>query len=249
MLNTDSVEELKQGRGRRQREFHLENVICRFCNHFSIIRSRLTGKMGAVYPGIKLQWAVWRWKEKKQRKICRQEFTSSLQRLHSSFQVENWTRTAEKCTKPEKRTCKTAVVNTFGALCKFVTFFSPLLGSFREFKKLRQQLQRARHIKIDFALLTVLLLCHVGHVVQNRQSALSRAWHEWFLFKGKKWKIFCYGLALSPEPQIWKFHAVVGQTTSKHYNKKRAARAARLFFFIQPIKSSICGVVIAVVKS
>ena len=35
--------------------------------------------------------------------------------------------------------------------------------------------------------------------------------------------------------------------------KKRAARAARLFFFIQPIKSLICGVVIdvnvAVVKS
>ena len=33
--------------------------------------------------------------------------------------------------------------------------------------------------------------------------------------------------------------------------KKRAARAARLFFFIQPIKSLICGVVVdfAVVKS
>jgi len=41
------------------------------------------------------------------------------------------------------------------------------------------------------------------------------------------------------------------QTTSKHCNKKRAACAARLFFFIQPIKSLICGVVVdvAVVKS
>ena len=40
-------------------------------------------------------------------------------------------------------------------------------------------------------------------------------------------------------------------STSKHCNKKRAARAARLFFFIQPIKSLICGVVVdvAVVKS
>ena len=37
----------------------------------------------------------------------------------------------------------------------------------------------------------------------------------------------------------------------KKCTKKRAARAARLFFFIQPIKSLICGavVVIAVVIS
>ena len=46
-------------------------------------------------------------------------------------------------------------------------------------------------------------------------------------------------------------HVVVWQTTSTHCIKKRAARAARLFFFIQPIKSLICGVVVdvAVVKS
>ena len=31
-----------------------------------------------------------------------------------------------------------------------------------------------------------------------------------------------------------KFHVVVWQTTSKHITKKRAARAARLFFLIQP---------------
>ena len=44
---------------------------------------------------------------------------------------------------------------------------------------------------------------------------------------------------------------IVCQTTSKHCTKKRAARAARLFSFIQPIKSLICGVVVdvAVVKS
>ena len=37
----------------------------------------------------------------------------------------------------------------------------------------------------------------------------------------------------------------------KTLHQKRAARAARLFFFIQPIKSLICGVVVdsAVVKS
>ena len=48
-----------------------------------------------------------------------------------------------------------------------------------------------------------------------------------------------------------KFHVAVWQTTSKHCTKKRATRAARLFFFIQLIKSLICSVVVdvAVVKS
>ena len=38
-------------------------------------------------------------------------------------------------------------------------------------------------------------------------------------------------------------------TTSKNCTKKRAARAARLFFLVQPIKALICGVVVAVVIS
>ena len=43
----------------------------------------------------------------------------------------------------------------------------------REFKKLRRLLQRKRQIKIELcAGLSVLLLFHVGHVVQNRQSTL-----------------------------------------------------------------------------
>ena len=94
-------------------------------------------------------------------------------------------------------------------------------------------------------------LFHIHHVVQNRWSVLSLAWHEWFPCKGNEWKIYCCELALLSEPQIWKFHVVVWQTTSKHCTKKRAARAARLFFFIQPIKSLISGVVVdvAVVKS
>jgi len=47
------------------------------------------------------------------------------------------------------------------------------------------------------------------------------------------------------------FRVVVWQTTSKQCIKMRAARAARLFFVIQPIKSLICGVAVddAVVKS
>ena len=51
----------------------------------------------------------------------------------------------------------------------------------REFKKLRRQVQGKRHIKIELcAKLSLLRLFHVDHVVQNRRSALSLAWHEWF---------------------------------------------------------------------
>ena len=62
---------------------------------------------------------------------------------------------------------------------------------------------------------------------------------------GEEWKI--YTVALSPEPQKWKFHVVIWQTTSKNSTKKRVARASRLSFLIQPIKSLICVVVMVVV--
>ena len=49
----------------------------------------------------------------------------------------------------------------------------------REFKKLRRQLQRKRHIKIELCVqLSLLRLFHVDHVVQNRRTALSLAWYE-----------------------------------------------------------------------
>ena len=50
---------------------------------------------------------------------------------------------------------------------------------------------------------------HVDHVVQNRRTALSLAWYEWFSLK--EWKIYCCELALSSEPQIWKFHVSFGR--------------------------------------
>ena len=43
-----------------------------------------------------------------------------------------------------------------------------------------------------------------------------------------------------------KFHVVIWQTTSENSIKVRAARAARLFFLIQPIRSLFSGVVFAV---
>ena len=137
--------------------------------------------------------------------------------------------------------------SSLSSLSLLVSSLSLSLAAIREFKKLRPQLRRKRHIKIELCVKLILLrLFHVDHVVQNRRTAL--AWHEWFSCKGKEWKIYCCEHALSSESQIWKFDVVVWQTTSKHCTKKRAAR---LFFFVQPIKSLICGVVVdvAVVKS
>ena len=65
--------------------------------------------------------------------------------------------------------------------------FSRINDPNREFKKLRQQLQGKRHIKIELCVkLSLLRLFHVDHVVQNRRSALPLAWHEWFSCKGKE---------------------------------------------------------------
>ena len=58
------------------------------------------------------------------------------------------------------------------------------------------------------------------------------------------------GLALWSEPQIWKLHVVLWQTSYViDCTKKRAARAARLLFLIQPIKSWLCGAVVVVLPS
>ena len=62
---------------------------------------------------------------------------------------------------------------------------SLILGSLRSYR--RRQLQRKRQIKIELCVwLDVLQLFKVGHVVQNRRSTLSFAWHEWFSCKGKE---------------------------------------------------------------
>ena len=73
----------------------------------------------------------------------------------------------------------------------------------REFKKLRRQLQRKRHIEIELCVkLSLLRLFHVDHVVQNTRIALSLAWYERSSCKGKERKVYCCELALSSEPQI-----------------------------------------------
>ena len=103
-----------------------------------------------------------------------------------------------------------------------------------------------RHIITELSIrISVLRLLHVGNVVQNKRSALPLAWQEWCSCKGREWRICLCGVVLSSELQIWKFHVVVWQTTSKNCTNKCAASGARWFSLIQPIKSLLCGVVVA----
>ena len=49
------------------------------------------------------------------------------------------------------------------------------------------KLQGKRHIKIELHVkFSLLRLFCVDHVVQNRRSVLSLAWHGWFSYKGKE---------------------------------------------------------------
>ena len=48
--------------------------------------------------------------------------------------------------------------------------------------------------------------------------------------------------------KTWKLHVVIWQTMSENCTKVRAARAARLFFLVQPIRLLFSGVVFAVVS-
>ena len=91
-----------------------------------------------------LEWAVWQWKEK----TCREEFTSSTQRLNSSFQVEHWTATAEKWTK---RKWKTHVQSVQNYCCYYfgggggLQICDVLVTVGRDVRQWRRQRQGKRH--------------------------------------------------------------------------------------------------------
>ena len=114
----------------------------------------------------------------------------------------------------------------------FCIFLKPFSLIQQGVKKLRRLPQRKRHItKIELCVsLSVLRLFRVGHVAQNRRSALSLAWHKWFSCKGKERKIYCCGLALSSEPHIRKFHVVVWQTTSIKLHQKAYRTCSTIIF-------------------
>lgn len=60
--------------------------------------------------------------------------------------------------------------------------------------------------------------------------------------KSKEWRIYCCELVLSSEPQKMK----VSRDLVDCVKRERASRAARFFFLIQPIKSTIYDYVVAV---
>ena len=98
----------------------------------------------------------------------------------------------------------------------------------REFKKLRRQLQRKLHFKIELCV---------------RLSVTLYKW-AWRTFVGLARMVFM-------ERQKVKDLLLRGRIVGRTWNlikctKKRAARAARLFFLIQPIKSLVCGADVAV---
>ena len=92
-----------------------------------------------------------------------------------------------------------------------IDFFQSEPKSYLEFKKLRRIRQRKPHIKKILCVRFIVLLCWSRC---TKQWILSLSWHEWFSCEGKEWKIYCCVLALSSESQIWKFHAVIWQTSS-----------------------------------
>ena len=61
-----------------------------------------------------------------------------------------------------------------------------------------------------------------------------------FQRKGRERKIYCCGLAFWLEPQIWKFHVVVSQTTSRKYVLMKCCTVLYCCL-IQPIIPLNCG--------
>ena len=94
-------------------------------------------------------------------------------------QKANWLQTRAKKTKKRYHRLLHQVRN--GNRTEWSPIRSVTIRVIREFKKLRRQLQRKRHIKIELCVKLIFLrLSRVDHVVQNRRTALSLAWHEWF---------------------------------------------------------------------
>ena len=79
----------------------------------------------------------------------------------------------------------------------------------RDFKMLRSLLQGSQfEIKVCGRRFQVSCHWYISLVVSFHLIGM-------FSWKGREWKIYCCGLELSSQPQIWKIRVVVCQTTSK----------------------------------
>ena len=119
-------------------------------------------------------------------------------------------------------------------------------SSFGSFKKLRRLLQSKCHRTKPCVMLRILRLFHVGYVVQSRGTILSLSWHEWVFILRQRMKDFRLWDSVIIRTSNMKISCRHLADCVKKLHQKRAARAARLFFLIQPIKSLVCDVVVAV---
>ena len=120
----------------------------------------------------------------------------------------------------------------------------------RKFEKLPRVLERKHHLKIELYV-RLRVLFRVVHVVQNRRSALLLG-TSGFHLKVKNKRFNAAASRCRQNLKYENFTSSCSRLRQKHYIKKRAARASRLFFLIlliQPIKSVIFGVVVAVAIS
>ena len=119
-------------------------------------------------------------------------------------------------------------------------------NNLRKFKKLRTTAAaKKRHFKIELHIrLSVWRLFHVHHVVQNRRSSFSLAWHEWSSRNER------FTAAGSPCRHNFKYVNLITSFDglSRQTASKRVLEVQHdyLSLFNQFNKSLICGVVVAV---
>ena len=136
----------------------------------------------------------------------------------------------------------------------------------REFKKL----QRGRHFQIVLRYrFSFSWIIYIGHFVTNKRSVVSLAWNERSSRRGRGWNLFWYRSRCCPNLKFDNFTSSFGRlhqkiapkgvphdyfsslNQSNHWliacgTKKCTARAAWLFFLIQPIMLLICDVVVVI---
>jgi len=131
---------------------------------------------------LELNWNQRLGHKKTKLNICHHMLTLSTQLQNRSFHVVERTRMSSKCQKMKNARAKRAKRLFFIVKYAILWCFCSrrrrgCLGSLiGEFKRLRRQLKRKRDLKIKLCVkLSLLRLFHVGHLVQNRRSALLLA--------------------------------------------------------------------------
>ena len=123
------------------------------------------------------------------------------------------------------------------------------LSRIREFKKLRRLLQRKRHVNIElFVRLSVFTIipCLSRYTKQVKCTSVCLVRMVFKFTWGQRMKNLLLRACVVVRTSNMKISRRPLADYVKNCTKKRAARAARLFFLIQPIKSLICDAVVVV---